>query len=164
MIIATLVMAVLAVVLFVIALVRGEGEHIRGLQAGLSIFVSVLPLLFFALIVAGMVEVLIPRHIIAGWIGEESGFRGILLGSIAGGLTPGGPYVSLPIVAGLLKSGAGIGTVVAFLTGWSLIAVGRLPMEVGFLGWKVTLARFLSTLLFPPVAGLIAQTFFRALK
>jgi uncharacterized membrane protein YraQ (UPF0718 family) len=92
----------------------------------------------------------------------ESGFRGILLGTVAGAIAPGGPYVSLPIAAGLIKSGAGVGTMVAFLTGWSLWALGRLPMEVGILGWKFTIIRFTSTFIFPPIAGLIAQLFFGA--
>jgi hypothetical protein len=49
---------------------------------------------------------------------------------------------------------------VAFLTAWSLVAVSRLPMEVGILGWKFTLIRILTTFFFPPVAGFLAQTFF----
>ena len=93
-------------------------------------------------------------------MGAESGLRGILIGSIAGGLAPGGPYVSLPVVAGLLRAGAGVGTMVAFLSAWSLWAVARLPMEVGILGWKFTLIRLASTFFFPPVAGFIAQTLF----
>jgi len=46
---------------------------------------------------------------------------------------------------------------VAFMTGWSLWAVGRLPMEVGILGWQLTLVRLASTFFFPPIAGLIAN-------
>jgi hypothetical protein len=57
-----------------------------------------------------------------------------------------------------------MGTMVAFLTGWSLWAVGRLPMEVGILGWKFALVRLASTFFFPPIAGWIAQTFFGSLK
>jgi hypothetical protein len=53
---------------------------------------------------------------------------------------------------------------VAFLTGWSLWAFGRLPMEVGILGWKLTLIRFASTFFFPPIAGWVAQTFFTGVK
>ena len=49
---------------------------------------------------------------------------------------------------------------VAFLTAWSLWAVARLPMEVGVLGWRLTLARLASTFFFPPIAGLIAQLLF----
>lgn len=84
------------------------------------------------------------------------------LGIVAGDLTSGGPYANLPIAAGLVRSGAGIGTMVAFLTSWSLWAVGRIPMEVGILGWRLTLIRIASTFLFPPTAGLIAEYLLRA--
>jgi uncharacterized membrane protein YraQ (UPF0718 family) len=120
--------------------------------------------LLFAFIVAGMIQVLLPQELLSKWIGEESGLRGILIGTLAGGVTPGGPYVSLPIVAGLLKAGAGVGTLVAFLTAWSLWAVARLPMEIGILGWKFTFVRLACTFFFPPIAGYIAQLAFSGVK
>lgn len=160
MIVPTIVMGIIAIVLLTIGLYKGEGQHIKGMESAFRMIVEILPLLIFAFIVAGMAQVLLPREIILKWVGDESGVRGILIGSVAGGLTPGGPFVSLPIVAGLLRSGAGIGTMVAFLTGWSLWAVSRLPMEVGILGWKFTLIRIVSTLVFPPIAGLVAQIMF----
>jgi len=160
MLIPTAVMAVLAICLVVIGYRKGEGQHIEGMRSALNMTVGVLPLLVFAFIVAGMVQVLMPHELLAKWVGREAGLKGILIGTVAGGVSPGGPYVSLPIVAGLLRSGAGVGTMVAFLTGWSLWAVARLPMEVGILGWKFALIRVASTFFFPPIAGLIAQTFF----
>ena len=123
-----------------------------------------LPLLVFAFIAAGMIPVLLPPELVARWVGQESGMRGIMLGTLAGGLTPGGPFVSLPVAAGLLKSGASIGTMVAFLTGWSLIALSRLPMELAILGWKLTLIRIACTFFFAPIAGLLAQALFGSVK
>jgi len=158
--IPTLVMAVLAVILVLIGYLRGTGQHVQGLRGALQMTLAVLPLLACAMVVAGMVQVLVPKEPLARWIGAESGMRGILLGTVAGAIAPGGPYVSLPIVAGLLQAGAGIGTTVAFLTGWSLWAVGRLPMEIGLLGWKFTAIRLACTFFFPPIAGWIAQAFF----
>ena len=93
-------------------------------------------------------------------MGTESGFRGILIGSAVGGLTPGGPYIAMPIAAGLMQTGAGIGTMVAFMTGWSLWAFTRLPLEIGIMGWKFTAIRLACTLLLPIIAGLIANLFF----
>ncbi|OGW74606.1 MAG: permease, partial [Omnitrophica bacterium RBG_13_46_9] len=138
--------------------------HISGIKSAANMVIEILPLLCFAFIVAGMVQVLLPHELLAKWIGKESGLRGILIGTVAGGLAPGGPYVSLPVVAALLRSGAGIGTTVAFLTGWSLWAIGRLPIEVGILGLRFALIRIASTFFFPPIAGLIAQTFFGGAK
>lgn len=160
MLIPTIIMAVLAIALLGAGYLKGEGEHIIGIKTGLKMTVEILPLLLFAFVVAGMVQVLLPSELISKWVGTESGFKGILIGTVTGAIAPGGPYVSLPIAAALLKSGAGIGTMVAFLTGWSLWAVSRLPMEIGILGWKFTFIRLTSTFIFPPIAGLIAQVFF----
>jgi uncharacterized membrane protein YraQ (UPF0718 family) len=160
MLIPTIIMAVLAFILLFIGYYKGQGQHVSGMRSALNMTVEVLPLLVFAFIVAGMAQVLLPRDVVSKWVGAESGIRGILIGTIAGGLSPGGPYVSLPVVAGLLRAGAGVGTMVAFLTGWSLWAISRLPMEVGILGWKFTLIRIACTFFFPPIAGFIAQALF----
>ena len=164
MVFPTIIMAVLAIILYIIAYVKGEGQHITGMKSAFQITIETLPLIIFAFIVAGLVQTLLPRDLISRWVGIESGFRGIIIGTIAGGLTPGGPYVSLPIVAGLLKAGAGTGTMVAFLTSWSLWAVARLPMEFGILGWKFTLIRLVSTFFFPPAAGFMANILSRLIK
>ncbi len=157
-------MGVLAVIVLFIGYHKGQGEHVTGLKSALNMTTQILPLLVFAFIVAGMVQVLLPRELLSKWVGAESGMRGILIGTVAGGVSPGGPYVSLPVVAGLLRSGASVGTMVAFLTGWSLWAVSRLPMEVGILGWKFTVIRLASTFFFPPIAGLLAQALFGSVK
>jgi uncharacterized membrane protein YraQ (UPF0718 family) len=160
MLIPTVIMAVLALVLLYIGYQKGEGQHITGLKSAFDMVIQILPLLVFAFIVAGMIRVLLPQELLSKWVGQGSGLRGILIGTVAGGFAPGGPYVSLPVAAGLLRAGASIGTMVAFLTGWSLWAVSRLPMEVGMMGWKFTVVRFACTFFFPPIAGLIANWLF----
>jgi uncharacterized membrane protein YraQ (UPF0718 family) len=156
MLVPTIIMGVLAFILVGIGVAKGEGEYLLGFKSAFKMIIEILPMLFFAFLIAGMIQILLPRDLLNRWVGVESGIKGILIGTLAGGITPGGPYVSLPVVAGLLKSGASAGTMVAYLTSWSLWAVARLPMEVGILGWKFTLLRFLCTFFFPPFAGLIA--------
>jgi uncharacterized protein len=156
MLVPTIIMGLIALALFITAWSMGDGSHIKGLKGAFNITVETLPLIIFAFIIAGLVQVVLPKDLLSKWVGTESGFRGIMIGTIAGGFTPGGPYTSLPIVAVMIKSGASSGTLVAFLTSWSLWAVARLPMEVGILGWKFTALRVASTFFFPPIAGFIA--------
>jgi len=153
-------MGVIALALLFIGYQKGGGEHILGLKAAGSLLLQIVPLLIFAFIVAGMIQQLVSTEMISRWIGTESGLRGILIGTVIGGVAPGGPFISLPIAAGLLRTGASIGTMVAFLTGWSLLAVARLPLEIGIMGWQFTLIRLACVFFFPPIAGLIAHTFF----
>jgi len=160
MLIPTIVMGVLAIALIIIAYNQGGDAHIAGLKFGGNMLLQMIPLLIFALIVAGMIQVLLPRELISRWVGAESGLRGLLIGTALGGITPGGPYVTMPIAAGLLRAGASLGTMVAFMTSWSLVAVSRLPLEIGVMGWKFALIRLACTFFFPPIAGFIADRLF----
>jgi uncharacterized membrane protein YraQ (UPF0718 family) len=164
MLLPTVIMGSLALILLIVGYLKGDNLQIAGLKIGMKMILEILPLLIFAFIVAGMVQVLIPAQLISKWVGQESGLRGIILGTLTGAIAPGGPYVSLPIAAALMKSGAGVGTMIAFITGGSLWAVSRLPMEIGILGWKFAAIRLLSTFFFPPIAGMIAQFFFGGIK
>jgi uncharacterized membrane protein YraQ (UPF0718 family) len=160
MVIPTIVMGVIAALLLIIGYQQGSGEHTDGLKAGVEILLQIIPLLIFAFIVAGMVQILLPTRLISRWVGTESGFRGILIGTIIGSVMPGGPFVSMPIAAALLRAGAGIGTMVAFMVGWSLLSVSRLPLEVGIMGGQFVAIRLICVFFMPIVAGLIANTFF----
>jgi len=155
-------MAVLAAITLAVAYSRGK--HLEGLVLAKNITLQVLPLLLFAFIVAGMLQALIPQELVAKWIGKESGIRGIIVGSLAGAFLPGGPYTTLPIAAGFAKVGASIPVLVAMITGWSLIAVMRLPMEMGIMGVKFTLIRLAATFVLAPAAGLIAQGLMKIFK
>lgn len=160
MFITTVVMIILAVIFGIIALLQGKPIFLSGANSGIKLFIGILPMLFFAFILAGFIQALIPKEAINRWIGKESGLKGILMGCLAGSLVPGGPYTSFPIVAGLIKTGASIGTVVSFITAWSLWAFTRLPIEIGVVGFKLAFVRLASTFIFPPLAGMIAQFIF----
>lgn len=158
---ATITMVALALILVVVAYLRHDGSLGAGLRAGGKTLVDIIPLLIAAFAVAGLAQALIPKELVAGWLGNESGLKGIFIASGIGALTPGGPFVSYPLVAVLYTSGAGIGPVVAFVTAWSLWAVSRLPLELAIVGPRLTIIRLLSTLIFPPLAGLIAGWLFK---
>jgi uncharacterized membrane protein YraQ (UPF0718 family) len=69
MLIPTIIMGIFAVVLLFIGYNKGEGQHIVGLKSAFNLTLEVLPLLLFAFIVAGMVQVLIPKELLSKWIG-----------------------------------------------------------------------------------------------
>ena len=164
MLLPSIAMGLAAVILGLVAYTRGNGEHITGLKTAWSMTVSTLPLLLAAFVLAGFLQALLPRAQFARFLCGESGIRGILIVTLAGALTPRGPFVSMPLAAGLLKAGAGIGTLVAFMTSWSLWALARLPIEIGIMGWRFAAIRLFSTCLFPPVAGLLATGIVRLLR
>ena len=72
MLFPTLIMAALAVTLLAIGYFGGQGQHLAGIGLAWAMVKQILPLLVFAFIVAGMVQVLIPRELIARWVGAGS--------------------------------------------------------------------------------------------
>jgi len=161
---STILILVLAGVLILVALFQGDGKTAAGFRASWQAMIDLTPLLLGVFIIVGFAEELVPREFIAQLLGGKSGMRGILLASGLGMLTPGGPFVSYPLVATLYQAGAGIGPLVAFVTAWSLGSVSRLPLEVGIVGVRLTAIRLASSLVFPPVAGLIATIIVRFVR
>jgi uncharacterized protein len=156
----TVVMVIIAVLLLGIAYIQGDGRHIEGARIGARTFLQFLPLLVAAFLIAGLVEVLIPKVWITRWLGQEAGYKGILIASALGTVTPGGPYVSFPIVASIYRAGAGMGSMVAYVSAWALLGLGKLPFELAIMGTRFTLIRYACTFIFPIIAGFLAHVLF----
>jgi len=145
-----------AVLIGVAHLTGGWSTVLSGLQLSSGMLKTVWLRMFLGILMAGMMQVLIPAEVIAHWMGKGSGFRGILVGTAAGAISPGGPFVNFPIVAVLQNSGAGIGPLAAYLTAWGVIPVHRtLVWELPFLEHDFVFARLLASLFAPIVVGLL---------
>lgn len=110
----------------------------------------------------GLIQVLIPRDLIAKWLGPSSGLKGILIGSYTGIIVSGGPYIMLPIAASIYRAGAGVGPVLAFLTGAGLLGIqGLIVWQIPFLGVGIPLARYIVCFFIPPLVGLASRAVFQ---
>ncbi|MFC1968345.1 permease, partial [Chloroflexota bacterium] len=112
----------------------------------------------------GLVQVLMPAALIAKLLGRSSGLKGILLGSYIGIIMGGGgPFVSLPIIASIYRAGAGVGPVIALLTGVHLLGLrGLIAWQIPFLGTGIPLARYIVCLFATPLVGLVGEAVFKA--
>lgn len=148
----------LAVVLLVLAM-RKSKETVR--QAGrisldqAKILVLRMPL---ALLLGGFLVEIVPPQVMQQALGPETGVRGILLASVAGGLLPGGPNISFPLAVVFAKAGAGAPQMVSLLTGWCIWAFHRaLNFEFPIMGRRFVALRIASSFAFPPLAGLVCM-------
>lgn len=130
----------------------------QGLHEDLGLMTTILPRIVLAMAVAGLMEAILPKDKVAYWVGAESGMRGILIATAAGALTPGGPITSFPFVVALYMAGADRGSLVAYLTSWSLLGFQRVMVwEMPLLGFDFVVVRSLANLPFPILAGLLAR-------
>lgn len=157
---ATLVLIALATVLYVYAWRRKDGSHRRGLKLAWATLKRTLPLLIVAFVIVGYVNVLAPQDVVSAWIGPGSGWRGLFVGTAAGMLLPGGPYVVFPLIAALYRAGAGVGPTVAMITSWAGLALLSVSFELPFLGWRFSVLRLGLSLLVPALVGWAARAIF----
>lgn len=155
MILSIIIFSILAVALFIIN--YKSGKHRDGLKAGFRQLITALPVILLAMLLAGILETLIPEEFIKRWLAQEAGFTGIFIGTLGGMLMAFGPYASYPIIAIIFHAGAGLGTTIALMAGWSFLNLTKLPFESGFLGYKFSLLRMGLGLPLCILAGLIAH-------
>lgn len=130
-----------------------------------QLFGAVWPEILLGFLVAGLIDVLVPQPVIVRWLGEQHLVSGILAGWALGMLLPGGPYLLFPLAATLMRQGAAPGPLIALLTAKVLLSPIRLvSYEAPLLGWPMTLARFLPSMLLPPVVAIVGQWFYTVFR
>lgn len=151
--------SLIVIILSYIAYKKNPPLLFQGWQKGLGILIETIPVVIPAFLAVGLIEVLVPKQIIAGWLGHEAGWKGIWLGCFLGVVSPGGRFATFAIVASLYRGGAGLGAMTSYITSWALWSAGNLAIETALVSPKFMLFRLLSTLLLPPLAGSIAHIF-----
>ena len=158
---SSLVLIAAAVVLAAIAWFKDPSLPGLGARNGLAMVWFILPRLVPALLVAGLLQVLVPQETVSRYFGRESGLRAIVIASVAGVLTPGGPMVSVPFMVALANSGAALAPLVAYMTAWSLFGMQRIiSWEAPLMGWHFVAVRVISSLAFPVLAGWLVAVFY----
>jgi uncharacterized membrane protein YraQ (UPF0718 family) len=155
---ATLAIALLlwliVAVLALLAWRRGGTVLPGAVRNGALDFLYLLPRLAIGVIGAGFLAALLPQEVVRSWLGPESGITGLLLATLAGALTPGGPVIGFAIGASALKSGAGYVAVMAYVTAWALFAVQRLFVwEIPVMPARVVWLRVAASLPLPIITA-----------
>ena len=143
---------------------RDGYEHFLAiLQSDVTLFAEMLPKVLAGCLIGAFVTLLLPREMVARWVGHESGFTGLLIAAFFGFILPGGPITIYPVAGAFLVMGADAGAVVTFIVSWTLIGYTRaLVWELPFFGSEFVIWRIVEALPLPILAGLLARIAVRA--
>lgn len=137
---------------------KGPERALAAAGAGLWLLTTIAPMIALGLYLGGLARELSDPAKVAPRLGESSGWWGLALASALGAVTPGGPFAAFPIVYALFLAGADVGAVVAYLTGWSILALHRVIIwELPLLGGEFTFLRLMASLPLPILAGALAR-------
>ncbi len=135
----------------------------RGSQAfriSLEYFKEMIFILPAVMVLMGLFAVWVRRETVVRWLGEGSGFKGMLISVLLGALPTGPLYVAFPLASMLIKKGARVANVLLFLCAWACIKLPMELVELQFLGWRLTLARLALTVMFIIPACLIGEVLY----
>ncbi len=127
------------------------------LDAFWRFFVEMATVMPAVLVIMGLFAVWIPKEAITRYMGRGSGMVGMALALVFGTLPTGPLYAAFPLTKGLLDKGASAANVFVFLAAWACIKIPQELVELQFLGWRFTLARFVFTVLVAVGAAFVFQ-------
>ena len=142
----------------------GAARCVEIVVSDLSLFGGMLGRVLAGCFIGAFLAFLLPRQMVARWVGAESGLAGLLVGTVVGAVLPGGPVTIYPVASAFLAVGADAGSTVAFVTAWTLLGYSRaLVWELPFFGPDFVVWRILIATPLPFVAGALARAAVRAL-
>ncbi len=153
------VFAIFALVMGIMTFnILGPEKFNEALSNDIKHLLGIMPRVVAALTLAGFIWILMPRDKFSEQVGRYRGIKGIMLASLAGFITPGGPSAAFPFLAIIGRAGADRGVMVAYITSWAILGIQRiLVWDLPFMGAEITITRFMVSIPLPIIAGLIAQ-------
>lgn len=161
----TMIFVALIVGVYLVFFLRNPSVAASGLRTGGMSLFKTLPVILAGFALAGLLQALIPKASLVDWLGSQQGIKGVFLATVLGAVTPGPIVLPLAVVAGLAKGGAGIGSMLAYLVAWDVIAIRKAPMTVAFWGnWRLVGIKCAIGLPVTLVSGLLANWLFPNLQ
>lgn len=143
-------------ILLIIYLVNNNlGERIF-ISAKYSFFqmLSILPPIMLML---GLLDVWISRESMVKYMGNDSGFVGVILSILIASLAAGPMYAAFPFTAVLLKKGVRFSNIIIFMNAWCTTKLSTLLFEIGALGYRFTMIRLLIDIFGIIIMGYIVE-------
>ncbi|WP_094604605.1 hypothetical protein SPSIL_034880 [Sporomusa silvacetica DSM 10669] len=138
-----------------ISYTKDKKKTMIALKKAWKSFENILPQLLSIIIIIGIVLAILSPDEISALIGQQSGWLGIFVAAIIGSITLIPGFVTFPLAAALLKSGAGFMQIVVFISTSMMVGVVTAPVEIQYFGRKVTYIRNSLALLFSFIVAAI---------
>lgn len=150
-----IILYVITIIGLIFSFSKSKEKTKKALIKALKSFGNLMPQLSGILVLIGIILSVMDRNLISSLIGENSGLFGFLISGIVGSITLIPGFVALPLIASLLKSGAGYSQMTMFLSTLMMVGIVTLPLEIQYFGKKITYKRNAICFLFSILIALI---------
>jgi len=144
-----------AIVLLSISFLKDKKKTGMALKKAWKSFENIMPQFLSIILVIGIMLAILSPQDISRLIGKESGWIGIIIAAITGSITLIPGFVAFPLTAVLLKSGAGLLQIAAFISTLMMVGIVTFPLEKEYFGFKVAFLRNAMALAFSFIVAIV---------
>ncbi|QSX09367.1 permease [Alkalibacter rhizosphaerae] len=145
----------LAIGLLILSYSKDKMKTKKSVMKAVKSIENMMPQFIGIIILVGVMLAVIDPQTISRFIGSGSGWLGVALAAIVGGITLIPGFIAFPTAALLLHGGAGYMQVGAFVSSLMMVGVVTVPLETKFFGKKVTFKRNILAFLYAFVVAFI---------
>lgn len=128
-------------VFLLVSLIKSREKTKKAFKVAAKALLKSAPSLLAVLGIVGLTLGILTPETISKLVGAEAGFTATIFAAILGAITLIPSLVAFPLAGSLLRSGATIMTISAFITTLVMVGLVTAPLEVKELGKKFTLLR-----------------------
>ncbi|WP_456399611.1 permease [Mesoaciditoga sp.] len=155
----TLILVIIAGGFFGFSIFKSKEKTKESLKISKNLMATTFVEVIGVMALVGWVLAMLPPSLIKQWLGNSNGIISILLSATIGTVTIIPAFIAFPLSESLLKSGASIAAIAAFITTLTMVGFATMPIEFKFFGKKFTLHRlwisFLAAILIALLMGVI---------
>ncbi len=155
----SLILIFISAVGLIISGLKDTQKTARALQIAGKRFLDVLPFLIAVFLLTGLLEVFVSSKTIVMLMGSTRGLLAPVFAALIGGVLTGPPAASYPMTYFLLHHGASWAAAATFLIAWVAVGTVSLPIEIRLLGARFAWTRWILTLVFSIVIGVLIGWF-----
>jgi uncharacterized membrane protein YraQ (UPF0718 family) len=144
-----------ALLLILISALKDRAKTQKAFRIALQSGKNMLPILLLVIVFIGILLSWIPNAWIQKYLGQSSGFWGVLGAGLIGSVVMMQSFIAYPLASSLLNSGASLSVIATFLTTLTMIGTASLPLQVQQLGKPITIYRNLFSFIFAIIIGLL---------
>ncbi len=149
----TLVFYIAVAVLFGISLAKSREKTKKALMKGLKALENIMPQFITVLFIISIMLSALDSKTISRLIGSGSGALGVAVASVLGAITLIPGFVAFPLAGELLRNGAGVMPIAAFVSSLMMVGIITLPMEIAYFGKRTAILRNAFALIFSVAAA-----------
>lgn len=146
-------------VFLIISFIKSKEKTKKAFKIGGRALLKSAPSLLAVLGIVGLTIGILTPETISKLVGAEAGFTATIFAAILGAITLIPSLIAFPLAGSLLRSGATIMTISAFITTLVMVGLVTAPLEIKELGKKFTLLRnglgFISALIIAGIMGVL---------